>query len=109
MTPSFAVQPTSHYERLSVKLQKSDRDFEATEASAVMANTGFPWADGASATTSWTSQCCLAIVASGGRTRTRKARNRAGKRPIGARFEDTPHGLTIRNPGNRQVPYFLCC
>src|ERR1017187_7333539 len=35
MTPSFAVQPTSHYERLSVKLQKSDRDFEATEASAV--------------------------------------------------------------------------
>jgi hypothetical protein len=35
MTPPFAVHPTSHYERLSVKLQKSNRDFEATERSAV--------------------------------------------------------------------------
>lgn len=35
MTPSFAVQPTSHYQRLSTKLQKSNRDFEATERSAV--------------------------------------------------------------------------
>jgi hypothetical protein len=35
MTPSFAVHPTSHYERLSTKLHKSHRDFEATERSAV--------------------------------------------------------------------------
>jgi len=34
MTPSFAVHPTSHYERLSTKLRKSNRDFEATERSA---------------------------------------------------------------------------
>lgn len=35
MTPSFAVHPTSHYERLSSKLQKSNRDFDETEQSAV--------------------------------------------------------------------------
>jgi len=35
MTPPFAVHPTSHYERLSAKLQKSNRDFEAIERSAV--------------------------------------------------------------------------
>jgi hypothetical protein len=35
MTPSFSVHSTSHYERLSTKLQKSHRDFEATERSAV--------------------------------------------------------------------------
>jgi hypothetical protein len=35
MTPSFAVQPSSHYQRLSTKLQRSHRDFEATERSAV--------------------------------------------------------------------------
>jgi hypothetical protein len=35
MTPSFAVHPTSHYERLSTKLQKSNRDFEAAERSAL--------------------------------------------------------------------------
>ena len=36
MTPSlFAVHLTSHYERLSTKLQKSHREFEATERSAV--------------------------------------------------------------------------
>ena len=35
MTPSFAIHPTSRYERLSTKLQKSNRDFEAVERSAV--------------------------------------------------------------------------
>jgi hypothetical protein len=35
MTPSFAVHPTSDYERLSTKLHKGNRDFEATERSAV--------------------------------------------------------------------------
>jgi len=37
MTPSspFAVHPTSHYQRLSTKLRKGHRDFEATERSAV--------------------------------------------------------------------------
>src|ERR1017187_1327974 len=30
-------------------------------------------------------------------------------RPRDAPFEETPHGLTIRNHGNGQVPYFLCC
>jgi hypothetical protein len=35
MTPSSAVHSTSHYQRLSTKLQKSQRDFEATELSAV--------------------------------------------------------------------------
>jgi hypothetical protein len=35
MTPSFAVHATPHYERLSTKLNKSHRDFEATERSAV--------------------------------------------------------------------------
>ncbi len=35
MTPSlFAVHPTSHYRRLSTKLQKGHRDFEAAERSA---------------------------------------------------------------------------
>jgi hypothetical protein len=34
MTPSFAVYPSSHYQRLSTKLQKGHRDFEATERSA---------------------------------------------------------------------------
>jgi hypothetical protein len=35
MIPSFAVHPTSHYQRLSTKLQKGNRDFEAIERSAV--------------------------------------------------------------------------
>src|SRR5258708_40253422 len=37
MTPSspFTVHPTSHYQRLSTKLRKGHRDFEATERSAV--------------------------------------------------------------------------
>jgi hypothetical protein len=35
MMPSFAVHLTSHYERLSTKLQKSHRGFETTERSAV--------------------------------------------------------------------------
>jgi hypothetical protein len=35
MTPTFAVHPTSHYQRLSTKLHKTNRDFEATERSAV--------------------------------------------------------------------------
>jgi len=34
-TPAFSVHPTSRYERLSTKLQKGHRDFEATEKSAV--------------------------------------------------------------------------
>ncbi|MGA2741056.1 MAG: hypothetical protein ABSG65_26900 [Bryobacteraceae bacterium] len=34
MTPSFAVHPTSHYERLSTKLRKGNPDFEAVELSA---------------------------------------------------------------------------
>jgi len=34
-TPAFSVHPTSHYKRLSTKLQKGHRDFEATEKSAV--------------------------------------------------------------------------
>jgi hypothetical protein len=33
--PAFSVHPTSRYKRLSTKLQKSRRDFEATETSAV--------------------------------------------------------------------------
>jgi hypothetical protein len=35
MTPSFTVHPTSHYQRLSTKLVKSNRDFESTERSAL--------------------------------------------------------------------------
>jgi hypothetical protein len=36
MTPSrFSVHPTSHYRRLSTKLHKTNRDFEAAELSAV--------------------------------------------------------------------------
>jgi hypothetical protein len=35
MATSFAVHPTSHYQRLSTKLQKGHRDFEAVERSAV--------------------------------------------------------------------------
>ena len=35
MTPSFAVHPSSHYQRISTKLQKGHHDFEATERSAV--------------------------------------------------------------------------
>jgi hypothetical protein len=35
MATSFAVHPTSHYQRLSTKLQKGNRDFEAVERSAV--------------------------------------------------------------------------
>ncbi len=35
MTPSFAVHTTSHYERLSTKLRRSNRDFEAIERGAV--------------------------------------------------------------------------
>ena len=35
MTPSFAVHPSSHYQRISTKLQKGHRDFEAAERSAV--------------------------------------------------------------------------
>ena len=37
MTPSspFTVHSTSHYQRLSMKLQKGHCDFEATERSAV--------------------------------------------------------------------------
>ena len=35
MTPPFTVHPTSHYQRLSTKLRKGHRDFEATERSAV--------------------------------------------------------------------------
>jgi|ERR1051326_3302777 hypothetical protein len=36
MTPSspFTVHPTSHYQRLSMKLRKGHRDFEVTERSA---------------------------------------------------------------------------
>ena len=34
MTPPFAVQTTSHYERLSNKLFKSHRDFKDAELSA---------------------------------------------------------------------------
>jgi hypothetical protein len=33
--PAFSVHPTSRYDRLSTKLQKGRRDFEATEKSAV--------------------------------------------------------------------------
>ena len=33
--PSFAVHATSRYERLSVKLRKGHRDFEASERDAV--------------------------------------------------------------------------
>ena len=33
--PAFSVHPTSHYKRLSTKLQKGHRDFESTEKSAV--------------------------------------------------------------------------
>jgi hypothetical protein len=33
--PAFTVHSTSQYERLSTKLHKSHRDFEATERSAV--------------------------------------------------------------------------
>jgi hypothetical protein len=33
--PAFTVQPTSRYKRLSTKLQKGHRDFEATEKSSV--------------------------------------------------------------------------
>jgi hypothetical protein len=33
--PAFGVQPTSRYKRLSTKLQKGHRDFEAIEKSAV--------------------------------------------------------------------------
>jgi hypothetical protein len=35
MSTAFAVHPTSHYQRLSTKLQKGHRDFGATERSAV--------------------------------------------------------------------------
>jgi len=35
MTPSLVVHPTSHYQRLSTKLHKSNRDFESAECSAV--------------------------------------------------------------------------
>ncbi len=31
----FSVHPTSRYKRLSTKLQKGHRDFEATEKSAI--------------------------------------------------------------------------
>jgi hypothetical protein len=34
MTPSFAVHPSSHYERLSTKPNKRHPDFDATERSA---------------------------------------------------------------------------
>ena len=34
-TPAFGVHPTSHYQRLSTKLQKRHRDFQGTEKSAV--------------------------------------------------------------------------
>jgi hypothetical protein len=43
MIPSFAVHPTSHYKRLSVKLQKGNRDFEATEQSAVAVLSADPY------------------------------------------------------------------
>ena len=43
MTPSFAVHPTSHYQRLSTKLQKGNRDFEATERSAVATLSADPY------------------------------------------------------------------
>jgi hypothetical protein len=33
--PLFAVHSTSHYQRLSTKLHKANRDFEATERTAV--------------------------------------------------------------------------
>jgi len=32
--PAFGIHPTSRYKRLSTKLQKGHRDFEATEKSA---------------------------------------------------------------------------
>ena len=35
MAPSFAVHVTSNYQRISTKLQKRHRDFEAFERSAV--------------------------------------------------------------------------
>jgi hypothetical protein len=34
-TPAFSVHPTSRYKRLSAKLQKSHRDFEGAEKSAI--------------------------------------------------------------------------
>jgi hypothetical protein len=44
MTPSaFAVHPTSHYQRLSTKLHRAHRDFEATEQSAVAVLSGDPY------------------------------------------------------------------
>jgi hypothetical protein len=35
MTPSFSVHPSSHYQRLSTKLQRRHRDFEGAEQNAV--------------------------------------------------------------------------
>jgi hypothetical protein len=43
MTPAFAVHPTSHYQRLSTKLQKGHRDFGATERSAVAVRSADPY------------------------------------------------------------------
>jgi hypothetical protein len=34
-TPAFGVHATSHYRRLSTKLQRGHKDFQATEKSAV--------------------------------------------------------------------------
>ncbi|MBI1789833.1 MAG: hypothetical protein HYR60_20070 [Acidobacteria bacterium] len=41
--PAFTVHPTSRYERLSTKLQKGHRDFEATEKSAVAVLSSDPY------------------------------------------------------------------
>ncbi len=43
MTPSFAVHPTSHYQRLSTKLHRGHRDFEDAECSAVAVLSADPY------------------------------------------------------------------
>jgi hypothetical protein len=43
MPPAFSVQATPHYERLSSKLKKGHRDFEATEKSAAAILSGDPY------------------------------------------------------------------
>jgi len=131
MKPSFTVIGTPHYERLFKKLLRAHRDLPALQlrASEILAVDpynvsrehhikkleGVAAGEGPIPPHHGTLALPVRHFRPGGMAvLLRAAPGRhvsvscggAGKCLIGARFEPTPHGLTIRRRGDRQVPYF---